>query len=411
MLYQIDNMATIKIVLRDKEKPDGTKPLAIRITKDRRSTYIYTGQYISETDWDEASQRVKKSHANSARLNNLILKKLSEANDKLLELESESKMVSSIAVKNELKPTVGTTFFGQAEAYLEKLRISGEYAQMNPELSRINRFKEFLQGKDIAFSDITVNLLENYRSWLQGTRKLKERTIINHLLTVRDVFSQAIKTNSRLDKYYPFGRGKVSLKVPQSLKIGLTEEDVTRIENVKLPKGSSAHHARNLWLISFYFAGVRASDVLLLKWSAFHDNRLHYVMGKNNKPGSLKVPDKAMNILNEYREQKDSTDLVFPDLKRVVDLTDNYKVQRQINFILSNVNKRLKTVAKHSKVEKNISMHIARHTFGNISGDRIPLQMLQKLYRHSSITTTIGYQANFIHKQADDALEAVIGFN
>lgn len=36
--------------------------------------------------------------------------------------------------------------------------------------------------------------------------------------------------------------------------------------------------------------------------------------------------------------------------------------------------------------------------------------MLQKLYRHSSITTTIGYQANFIHKDTDEALNAVIGF-
>jgi hypothetical protein len=54
-------------------------------------------------------------------------------------------------------------------------------------------------------------------------------------------------------------------------------------------------------------------------------------------------------------------------------------------------------------------MHISRHTFGNISGEKIPVQMLQKLYRHSNITTTIGYQANFTNKTADDALEAVIG--
>ena len=32
--------------------------------------------------------------------------------------------------------------------------------------------------------------------------------------------------------------------------------------------------------------------------------------------------------------------------------------------------------------------------------------MLQKLYRHSDIKTTIGYQAN---KDADEALDAVIG--
>lgn len=54
-------------------------------------------------------------------------------------------------------------------------------------------------------------------------------------------------------------------------------------------------------------------------------------------------------------------------------------------------------------------MHIARHTFGNISGDKIPIQMLQQLYRHSDITTTINYQKNFIFKDADDALDKVLG--
>ena len=63
------------------------------------------------------------------------------------------------------------------------------------------------------------------------------------------------------------------------------------------------------------------------------------------------------------------------------------------------------------QIEKKLTMHIARHTFGNISGEKIPLKMLQKLYRHSSITTTIGYQSNFIQKDADDALEAVINNN
>ena len=41
--------------------------------------------------------------------------------------------------------------------------------------------------------------------------------------------------------------------------------------------------------------------------------------------------------------------------------------------------------------------------------DKIPIQMLQKLYRHSDITTTINYQQSFINKDTDDALEAVIG--
>jgi len=34
-------------------------------------------------------------------------------------------------------------------------------------------------------------------------------------------------------------------------------------------------------------------------------------------------------------------------------------------------------------------MHIARDSFGNIAGDKVSPQMLQKLYKHTSITTTM----------------------
>ncbi len=54
-------------------------------------------------------------------------------------------------------------------------------------------------------------------------------------------------------------------------------------------------------------------------------------------------------------------------------------------------------------------MHIARHTFATIAADKIPIQQLQKLYRHSDIKTTIGYQSAFIHKDADEAFDAVLG--
>jgi len=67
-------------------------------------------------------------------------------------------------------------------------------------------------------------------------------------------------------------------------------------------------------------------------------------------------------------------------------------------------------VAKQVSIDKKLSIHIARHSFGNISGDKIPIQMLQKLYRYSSILTTVAYQASFMRKDADDALDKVINF-
>ncbi len=82
-------MANVKVILRKETKKDGTSPLAIRITKDRKSSYIYLEYSIKETDWDKTAQRVKKSHPNSTRLNNFLLKKLAEANDNTLESETK----------------------------------------------------------------------------------------------------------------------------------------------------------------------------------------------------------------------------------------------------------------------------------------------------------------------------------
>ncbi|MEL6304546.1 MAG: tyrosine-type recombinase/integrase, partial [Bacteroidota bacterium] len=101
--------------------------------------------------------------------------------------------------------------------------------------------------------------------------------------------------------------------------------------------------------------------------------------------------------------------LVFPELRNI-DLENIRVLKTRIKTVTRNFNRHLKKIAKQVGIEKNLSMHIARHSFGNISGDTIPLQTLQKLYRHSSITTTMNYQANFISKNEDEALDMVVSF-
>ena len=167
-------------------------------------------------------------------------------------------------------------------------------------------------------------------------------------------------------------------------------------------------HARNVWLVSFYFAGMRISDVLKLKWSDFKDGRLYYQMNKNSKVLSLKTPDKAATIIDTYKEDKQhDEDFIFPELKKA-NLESDYDIRIKTKNGNRNINKYLKLIAGELKLNKPLTMHIARHTFGNISGDKIPVQMLQKLYRHSDISTTINYQKAFMFKDADDALDAVL---
>ena len=412
MLYQIFgyNMSTVKIVLRQKPNKEGTLPLCLRITKDRKSSFIHLGYSVKETDWEPQAQRVKRSHPNFVRLNNFLIKKLAEANDGALELETNKREVSTKAVKQRIKPSAGATFNAQAEAYLNKLKSAGKYNQYTADKPRVKHFKEFL-GEEIAFQDITPGILERFKGYVRHSLQLSERSAVNHLVMVRSVFSHAIKENVVDPKHYPFGKGKVKIKFPESVKVGLTAEDIKNLENVLLDN-ENEDHCRKMFLLSFYFAGMRISDVLRLRFSDFQNMRLHYTMGKNNKSGSLKIPEKAETIIRHYEQFKtNKDDLIFPELKRLDNLDDNFTTQRAIAFAVSRIDKCLrKDVAPKAGIDKKLTMHIARHSFGNISGDKIPVQMLQKLYRHTKLETTIGYQANFIHKDADDALDAVLSF-
>lgn len=162
----------------------------------------------------------------------------------------------------------------------------------------MKHLKDF-PGSDIPFSEVTEGVLKRFKAHLISKRKVSERTAINNWVTVRSVFSQAISEGACDAKYYAFGKGKLQIKFPDSKKPGLNKDDVAKIETAVIER-PEANHARNLWLISFYFAGMRISDVLRLQWSDFQDGRMYFTMGKNNKGDSLKVPKKVMAILKQY---------------------------------------------------------------------------------------------------------------
>jgi integrase/recombinase XerD len=132
-------------------------------------------------------------------------------------------------------------------------------------------------------------------------------------------------------------------------------------------------------------------------------------MGKNDKRDSLKIPDKAIRIIEKYRTiQRSKDDLIFPELKNV-DTSNDFITRRKIAFKTSAIDKILKnSVAPAAKIEKRLTSHIARHSFGQ-NPVEIDVRILQRLFRHTKLETTIGYMGNFKHSATDDALNAVLG--
>ncbi|WP_339882346.1 site-specific integrase [Polaribacter vadi] len=404
-------MATsTSIVLRMKANSSGKFPLMIRITKDRKTSYMSSGYYIDLKDWDTKKRKVKKSYPNSTRLNNFLIQKLSEVTSKVLELQSNENGLSLTKIKNSIKkPSEKRTFNSLSKEYINELITNNKLSRLDADQPRIKNFIAFAGTKNLSFQDIDEAFLKRFMTYLKVERKNSERSVVNNLVIIRTLFNRAIREGIINQKFYPFGRGKIKIKFPESIKIGLSVEEVKKIEALT-GLTENENHARNVWLFSLYNAGMRVGDLLNIKWSDIIDERISYKMSKNSKSLSFNVRDKVQGILEQYEKDKqNNTDFIFPELKKA-NLKSPEDLLRKKKSANKKFNKYLKKVSEKAKIDKKITMHIARHTFGNISGEQIPIQMLQKLYRHSSITTTINYQANFMHEEVDSAIDKVFNF-
>ena len=443
-------MASIKVVLRKNMiRKDETIPLALRISENYKTNYHWLGHYILEKDWDKKFGKVKKSHPNHKKLNHFLMKKMTEAQDLYFHSEDD---LTPRQIKNKLKGPGGSqSFFAVAAERVKQKYDKGTFSVAKSELSILYNLEEFLNLKTsqrkeaviksikerrrirlsktrkgeysfedaityfkrntrLEFREINESFLNKYKAFCSTYLGQKTRTITNQLIFIRTLFNVAIKDGIVSQKYYPFAGEKEKIRIGSGNKIGLTAEEVTKIENLAVESHSSIWHTRNIWLVSFYFAGIRISDVVALKWTDIKDGRLYYVMNKNEKPLSFKVPEKAITIFNLYLMDKtENNGYIFPFLKDA-NQNDPKSVFLKMRNATKVLNKFLKRIAKECEIDKNLSNHIARHTFGNIAGDKIHPLMLQKLYRHSDLKTTLNYQANFIHRDADDALDSVINF-
>jgi integrase/recombinase XerD len=410
LVKQLRTMATIATLPIERKTKNGQTPLALRITLHRKTVYLFLGHSIELKNWDNKKQRAKKAHPNSLRLNNFITKKINEAEDLLLQIESKKLQITLPELKRRLsgRPDENGTFKKVSDSYLEHLLQNKKLNQYSSDKSRINHFLEFA-GASTTIEEISEPLILKFGAYLKIKYKVGDRTVMNHFVVLRTIFNRAITEKLVDNSTYPFGKGGVKIKMPESKRVGLEMEELRRIEELALEENTPTENARNVFLVSFYLAGARISDVLQLKWTDINNGRLSYIMGKNQKVLSIKVTPKLQVIFNNYESKRMNTHaFVLPYLNadHPLQTDEQHKRVRNANKV---INKHLKHIATLCSIDKPVTMHIARHTFGNISGDRIPIQMLQKLYRHSTVTTTINYQAGFINKDTDDALEKVIG--
>ena len=114
------------------------------------------------------------------------------------------------------------------------------------------------------------------------------------------------------------------------------------LEAAPLWEGSPEFHSRNVFLFQFYLAGMRISDILLLKWEGVDGDRLEYEMRKTQNEMSFPLVKAASAILSYYRATQPTDGFVFPFMANYLDYSDRTFLAKQIGAKTAYVNKYLK---------------------------------------------------------------------
>lgn len=405
-------MSTINVILRtSKINSQGEAPLAIRITKNRISNFIFLNYRIKPEFWDDEKKRVIKKHPNAARINNFITTKILEAQNSALKCETTDKQILTEKIKQDILGKAPESFFKFADRYVLELKANYKLGSHRKTKSVVSKMREYTKDRDLLFEHITVSWLKDYSQYLktdkvskQGIKKgNKQNTVSCNFRTIRRIINLAISEDVIEADKNPFK--KFRMVVEKVKKEFLTDDELLLIEEMQLEAGSKIELHRNLFVFAAYAGGLRISDILLLRWKNFDGERLVIQTRKTASIVSIKLPSKALELLSIYqKEDAKPEELIFPVFNSDEDLTAPHRVLYGIARADGEINDSLKTITTKVGIEKHITFHSSRHSFAVRALQKgVRIEYVSKLLGHASISTTQIY-AQVVNEELDKAM-------
>ncbi|MDR3704340.1 MAG: site-specific integrase [Paludibacteraceae bacterium] len=432
-------MATsFNLELNNKPTHKSTYKILLRITQNRKHKRISTSiELKSQKDYNPNAKYgywIRASEPNHKVWNETLIQEIEKAKQTYRELK-EKGLASSELIKATIKETeVYTSFLGYAKQRTKDILNEGGYRNFKKYNGFCNKLEAFLKTnkkKDLLFVELTPSMLSKFEAFLHTLRNERNQDAMLHPNTIAvnlRIFKTIINRAIEIDKLIkpeqnPFLGYKYTREV-STPKEKLNESEIKLIEDLNLEEGSLIWHCRNYFLFSFYLAGIRAGDLIQLRWcNITEDGRLEYRMAKTKKDRSIFLHDKARNILNHYyKEESKPTDYIFPLLDSNAPyskaITSEQKATLPPDMIIklddtvsgknALINKYLNKIAKQAEIEKHISMHIARHSFAKIAKDNnVDNNHLKNLLGHSNIKITETYMGNFETQETDNVMASI----
>jgi site-specific recombinase XerD len=236
-------------------------------------------------------------------------------------------------------------------------------------------------------SELSYQFIIDFERFLRTQKSMGNNTVMKHIERLRKMVSLAFKMEwIAKDPFINF-----EAKYEKKERTFLTIEELQAIENKKfnIPR---LQLIKDLFVFSCY-TGLSYGDVMKLTYQnlCIGIDKKQWIYSQREKTSiPVKIPllSKAMLIIEKYKRHPTSInkETLFPTIS-------NQKL-----------NSYLKEIADVCGIPKNITFHMARHTFATTVtlSNGVPIETVSKLLGHSKITTTQIYAKVIERKVSED---------
>jgi len=397
-------MTSIKAVLRKTKLANNAFPIALRVTKDRRSKYFRTPYNALESEWNSNIGEFNKKNNNYIQNNRLLntIKNRAYSVITSLEIENEYYTLEDFERKFRVNANpINQNIFKFGEEIISEMKESGRMGNARVYHDTLNSILRFQRNRQLTFREITYQYLKKYENFLRS-RGGTDGGIGVRMRAIRALFNFAISRKIIIDKIYPFKSYKVSKLKSRPVKRALTLEEIHKIVALDVSDYPHLLNFKNYFLFSFYTRGMNFADMLHLRWENILDGRIYYTRCKTKNNFQVKIVKPVQEILNFYKAYPSSTNYIFPIL-----LKNNLspsQIENRKNKVLKQFNYALKEIGKLAEITKPITSYVARHSFATCLKQKgVSTDIISEALGHQNLAITQAYLKEFENSVIDEA--------
>ncbi|HEY8933883.1 MAG TPA: site-specific integrase [Cyclobacteriaceae bacterium] len=387
-------------LLRSSKGDKNESLIYCRITVDMQRTEFSIKRKIRKELWNNG--QAKNNSEEGKTINAYIKQVEAQIFQHYRDMLAERKLVTAEALKNAYHGVLDNeqSLLSLVEYHNTQLEHTLEWGTLKNYFTTQKYIKLFLTKRvhtsDILLSQLKYKFIIDFEFFLRQYvpedyhKPMGNNTVMKHIERFRKMINVAVRMEwLERDPFSAFQQ-----KFEKVEREYLSQEELTKIEFLDF-RISRLQWVRDLFVFSCY-TGLAYIDVMRLTPENITkgiDGELWLMTSrqKTNNPVHVPLLPKALEIIDRYKGHQRALveGTLFPNIS-------NQKL-----------NSYLKEIADLCDIKKNLTFHLARHTFATVITltNGVPIESVSKMLGHSTIRTTQIYAKVIEKKLSDDMKE------